>query len=255
MRTTHPTSAVLAALVLALATSACDDPTAPEAGPRTIAKLPRDLSVVEEEVVARTNAFALDLLREVHAANPNRPNIFLSPFSASTALGMALNGAAGETFDSIGPRSLRRPRRGGDQSGLSRPDRVVLRSTPRSSWVSRTPPGRDRITPSSAITSGPSRRGSTPRPANWTSTIPPPSMSSTAGLPTRRKDASGRRSARSRRTTSSSSSTPSTSRGSGPTSSIRRALRRVPSPSPTARRSRSTGCAASCRPASPCSTM
>src|SRR5690606_32244303 len=49
----------------------------------------------------RTNAFALDLLREVHAANPNRPNIFLSPFSASTALGMALNGAAGETLDSI----------------------------------------------------------------------------------------------------------------------------------------------------------
>lgn len=101
MRTTHPTSAILASLVLALATAACDDPTGPEAGPKTIATLPRDLSVVEEAVIARTNAFAFDLLREVHAANPSEPNIFLSPFSASMALGMALNGAAGETFDSI----------------------------------------------------------------------------------------------------------------------------------------------------------
>lgn len=101
MRTTHPTSVILAALAFALAAAACDDPTGPETAPKTIAKLPRDLSVVEEAVIARTNAFAFDLLREVHAANPNRPNIFLSPFSASMALGMALNGAAGETFDSI----------------------------------------------------------------------------------------------------------------------------------------------------------
>ncbi len=89
------------ALLAALLASACGEPTAPDAAPEKIETLPRELTVAEREIVARSNAFAFDLLREVHARKHESPNVFLSPLSASMALGMTLNGAAGETFDSI----------------------------------------------------------------------------------------------------------------------------------------------------------
>ncbi|MFU8857064.1 MAG: serpin family protein [Deferrisomatales bacterium] len=69
--------------------------------PQRIAELPRALSVAEHEVVARSNELAFDLLRETYARETERPNVFLSPLSASMALGMALNGAAGETFEAM----------------------------------------------------------------------------------------------------------------------------------------------------------
>ena len=72
----------------------CGDPIAP------IEQLPRDLTVVETELIAGSNAFGLELFRETVAADPRR-NIVLSPLSASMALGMTLNGADGGTFDAM----------------------------------------------------------------------------------------------------------------------------------------------------------
>lgn len=101
MRVTHLTTGIVATLVVAFTAAACQDPAGPEATPEAIGTLPRSLTAVEVEVIARSNAFAFDLLRQVHAASPDRANIFLSPLSASMALGMTMTGAAGETFDAM----------------------------------------------------------------------------------------------------------------------------------------------------------
>jgi serine protease inhibitor len=61
---------------------------------------PRELTPLEAEVVAADNAFTFDLFREVTAGDPGA-NVFISPFSASMALGMTLNGARGETFEAM----------------------------------------------------------------------------------------------------------------------------------------------------------
>jgi serpin B len=47
------------------------------------------------------NVFAFDLLREATKALTPDSNVFLSPLSASMALGMALNGANSETYDAM----------------------------------------------------------------------------------------------------------------------------------------------------------
>jgi len=84
-----------ALLTLALVVGACSESTGPGAEP--ITELPRELSVSEREVVERSNVFGLGLLRQVAAAD-DRPNVVLSPLSASMALGMTLNGAREGTF-------------------------------------------------------------------------------------------------------------------------------------------------------------
>lgn len=73
-------------------------PGVPPADPPPAPELPRALSATEVDVIAAGNRFAFDLLREA-----NRPgdNLFLSPFSASVALGMTMNGAGGETWNQM----------------------------------------------------------------------------------------------------------------------------------------------------------
>ena len=89
----------LSALLLALVTvAACSDLTGPGLNPLT--ELPRTLSVAEQQVIGSATAFGFDLIREV-AARDQRPNVVLSPFSASMALAMVLNGSYGETFDEM----------------------------------------------------------------------------------------------------------------------------------------------------------
>ena len=79
----------------ALTGSTCDGgPT----GPTPITELPRDLTVAELDIIDGSNRFAFGLLSEVRATQPDSPNTFLSPLSASMALGMTLNGADGETW-------------------------------------------------------------------------------------------------------------------------------------------------------------
>ena len=49
-----------------------------------------------DKLVAANNGFAFDLLKEIAKEQPGE-NIFISPFSVSSALQMVGNGAAGET--------------------------------------------------------------------------------------------------------------------------------------------------------------
>lgn len=60
----------------------------------------RPLSATERSVAAASDAFGLNLLRQVAAAD-DTPNLLVSPLSASMALGMTLNGARGSTFDDM----------------------------------------------------------------------------------------------------------------------------------------------------------
>jgi len=86
-------------LALGLTLAACSDPSGPGDGD-PITRLPRTLSVAEQEVVRRSNDFGVELFRRV-VADDDRPNVVISPLSASMALGMTLNGARGETFDGM----------------------------------------------------------------------------------------------------------------------------------------------------------
>ena len=62
--------------------------------------LPRELSLAELDLLTATNRFAFRLLDEVYEAEEGG-FVFLSPLSASMALGMTMNGADGETWDGM----------------------------------------------------------------------------------------------------------------------------------------------------------
>ena len=81
--------------------AACESPVGPGGLPSLLTELPRALSTAELRIIEGVNAFAFDLLREATRDLPADSNAFLSPLSASMALAMALNGANGETFDSM----------------------------------------------------------------------------------------------------------------------------------------------------------
>ena len=77
---------------------ACGDPVGPSpADP--ITELPRALTQAEQVVIAQSTTFGLNLLQEMDSRREgDEPNTILSPLSATMALGMALEGAEGETF-------------------------------------------------------------------------------------------------------------------------------------------------------------
>jgi len=89
----------LALCTIALIAGACADGVSPTAD-NPIIELPRALTEAEKGVLTRSNSFGFDLLEEV-VDDDSRPNLILSPFSASMALGMTLNGSAGGTFDAM----------------------------------------------------------------------------------------------------------------------------------------------------------
>jgi serpin B len=91
-RGVHP--AVHTALLLAL--TSCGDSSPVE--PPLLEELPRSLTAPELEVIDAANAFGFRLLSEVRAELASTDDVFLSPLSVSMALGMAANGAAGETL-------------------------------------------------------------------------------------------------------------------------------------------------------------
>ncbi|MBW8840171.1 MAG: hypothetical protein JF602_10050 [Gemmatimonadetes bacterium] len=80
--------------------AACSDATGPSGGARRITELPRALSSGEEAVIGASNAFGFNLLRELDRTRADS-NIFMSPLSASMALGMTMNGASGQTFNEM----------------------------------------------------------------------------------------------------------------------------------------------------------
>ncbi|MFN2315761.1 MAG: serpin family protein, partial [Gemmatimonadales bacterium] len=93
---------LLAALALAaLAVTACSDGTGPSREPPPLlTELTRPLTQAETGISQAANQFSFDLLRAAQAKDPNE-TIFLSPLSASMALGMTLNGASGSTYDEM----------------------------------------------------------------------------------------------------------------------------------------------------------
>ncbi len=87
--------ALLALLAIGATATACDSP-----GVDPITALPRVLTAAETDLIAADNRFAFKLLRTVAAAEPGA-NVFISPLSVGMALGLAYNGAAGETRDAM----------------------------------------------------------------------------------------------------------------------------------------------------------
>jgi len=85
---------------LVLATLACRSPSAPAPAPAALTSLPRDLTASEQKLIASSNTFAFDLLRQINSSQRDS-NVFVSPLSASMALGMTSNGAAGATYDAF----------------------------------------------------------------------------------------------------------------------------------------------------------
>ena len=85
---------------LVVLVSACRDPNAPSGAAGRITALPRALTTGEQAVIGASNAFGFGLLRELDKTRADS-NIFMSPLSASMALGMTMNGAAGQTFDEM----------------------------------------------------------------------------------------------------------------------------------------------------------
>jgi serpin B len=90
----------LPAVLLTLLICACaKDPVGP---PPRIAALPRALTPAEQQLIQADNRFAIKLLRQATAdTRDTLPNLFVSPLSVAMALGMAYNGAAGTTADSM----------------------------------------------------------------------------------------------------------------------------------------------------------
>ncbi len=91
-------SLVLAIAAAAAAACGTTSPTGPEP---LLESLPRALTPAETRLIAAANQFSFDLFREATRALPANSNAFLSPFSASMALGMAMNGSSGSTRDSM----------------------------------------------------------------------------------------------------------------------------------------------------------
>ncbi|MBI2408931.1 MAG: serpin family protein [Gemmatimonadetes bacterium] len=92
-------SALAAALVLAACASSPTDATSQRPS-AVLTALPRALTASEVKVRDASTAFAFALWGAVNAAQRDS-NVFVSPLSASFALGMTLNGAAGTTADQL----------------------------------------------------------------------------------------------------------------------------------------------------------
>ncbi len=86
-----------AAFVLLAVVAACSDVSGPTP---TLTRLPRDLTASEQQVLQAGNQFSIALFRQLAKAQPGE-NVFVSPLSASMALGMTMNGARGTTLDAM----------------------------------------------------------------------------------------------------------------------------------------------------------
>src|SRR3954469_1757197 len=88
------------ALVGAAAAMGCAGGSAEPGNRPARTDLPRALTAQEQQVRTSANAFSFALWRQLNTDAPNT-NLFVSPLSASFALGMTMNGAAGQTFDEM----------------------------------------------------------------------------------------------------------------------------------------------------------
>ncbi len=100
MRLRLPSKLLFALVALAALAACAAAPTEPSGPPPALTTLPRPLTAAEQSIVQASNAFSFSLFDTVSVAEPGA-NVFLSPLSASMSLGMALNGAAGATYDQM----------------------------------------------------------------------------------------------------------------------------------------------------------
>jgi serine protease inhibitor len=84
--------------IVLLLLGGCGTSTESQSPPPLLTRLPRTLSPAEQRIVDGGNTFTFELLRQATRTLRPDSNAFLSPLSASMALGMALNGANGETL-------------------------------------------------------------------------------------------------------------------------------------------------------------
>jgi serine protease inhibitor len=94
------TAAFRTPLILAAVTAACSGAADPGAATSPLTELPRPLSAPEQTVLGAANDFTFALFRQLNESQRDS-NVFVSPLSASMALGMTMNGAAGTTFDQM----------------------------------------------------------------------------------------------------------------------------------------------------------
>lgn len=90
---------LLPALAFTLSCAAAT--TEPRGGdaPPLLDALPRPLTAGEQTIVGAANDFSFSLFKAVNSSPDS--NVFTSPLSASFALGMTMNGAAGTTYDQM----------------------------------------------------------------------------------------------------------------------------------------------------------
>ena len=87
----------LGAAGVACSESTQPDPTAPRPA---LTQLPRALTPSEQNILTAANAYSFALWRTINDSLPAE-NVFVSPLSASFALGMTMNGANGSTYDEM----------------------------------------------------------------------------------------------------------------------------------------------------------
>jgi serine protease inhibitor len=100
MRRPNMSRSVLNLLAAILLVAACDSPADPQPVPR-IESLPRTLTEAEAGLIDAGESFAFDFLRQVVREEDAGANVFVSPLSASMALGMTLAGAEAGTFEAM----------------------------------------------------------------------------------------------------------------------------------------------------------
>jgi serpin B len=94
---------LVVAPILAWTVAACAGRTTepgPPARAAALTALPRTLTTAERSVLDASNAYSFALWRAITDASRDS-NVFVSPLSASFALGMAMNGANGQTYDEM----------------------------------------------------------------------------------------------------------------------------------------------------------
>jgi serine protease inhibitor len=97
----RPVSTV-ASLAVAMTVFACAGRTTEPARAQSaaLAALPRALTAAERSVLDASNAYSFALWRTINDSSRDS-NVFVSPLSASFALGLTMNGANGQTYDEM----------------------------------------------------------------------------------------------------------------------------------------------------------